>query len=82
MPNYCQDLGLNVEMIERCHKEQDIILSIHHACSLTLMSTSTFKLIMNHEVLMLRKKLTDCHFGFGRIFEYNSTDVYGEVTAN
>ena len=31
---------------------------------------------------MLRKKLTDCHFGFGRIFEYNSADVYGEVTAN
>ena len=48
MPNFCQDLGLNVEMIERCHKEQDIILSIHHACSLTLMHTPVAKLIMNH----------------------------------
>ena len=60
MPNFCQDLGLNVEMIERDKKEQDIILSIHHACSLTLMSTLTPKLIMNHEgINVARKKLTD-----------------------
>ena len=45
---FCQDLGLNVEMIERDQKEQDIILSIHHACSLTLMHTPVAKLIMNH----------------------------------
>ena len=45
---YCQDLGLNVEMIERRQNEQDIILSIHHACSLSLMHTPLAKLIMNH----------------------------------
>ena len=46
----CTDIGLTVEMLEEKGKEklQDAVLSVHHACMLTLMETNALKIIENH----------------------------------
>ena len=46
----CTDIGLTVEMLEEKGKEklQDAVLSVHHACMLTLMETDALKIIENH----------------------------------
>ncbi|MCL4196005.1 MAG: hypothetical protein KJZ69_00815 [Phycisphaerales bacterium] len=41
-------LGLVVEDIETPQELQDAVLTVHHACVLTLQSTSAFKIIENH----------------------------------
>ncbi len=43
----CQELGLNVKMLEDNQELQDAVLSIHHACIHTLSSTPAFKIIEN-----------------------------------
>lgn len=47
----CRDIGLTVEMLEDKEKSklQDAVLSVHHACMLTLMETDVFKIIENHK---------------------------------
>lgn len=45
----CQDMGLNIEMLETKQSLQDAVLSIHHACMLTLSQTGAFKIIENHK---------------------------------
>lgn len=44
----CKEIGLNIFMIEEDNDLQDIILSIHHACILTLTRTNAIKIIENH----------------------------------
>lgn len=43
----CDDIGLNIEMVEDDQKLQDAILTIHHACIHTLSTTSASKIIEN-----------------------------------
>jgi len=44
----CKSMGLNIIMMEDDDKLQDAILSLHHACMLTLSSTPAYKIIENH----------------------------------
>jgi ClpP class serine protease len=45
----CKQIGLAVNMIEDDQALQDAVLSVHHACILTLAGTGAFKIIENHE---------------------------------
>lgn len=45
----CQKMGLNVVSLEEDDELQEAVLSVHHACSLTLAGHSVIKLIENHE---------------------------------
>jgi ClpP class serine protease len=45
----CQDIGLNIEIMENYQELQDAILSLHHACIHTLSTTSAVKIIENQE---------------------------------
>lgn len=45
---FCKDIGLKITMIEDDHDLQDKILSVHHACMITLDTTPTTKIIENH----------------------------------
>lgn len=47
-PAKCKEIGLKVEMFEDNQKLQDAILSVHHACILTLTQTMACKIIENH----------------------------------
>lgn len=42
-------MGLNVVSLEEDDELQEAVLSVHHACSLTLAGHSVIKLIENHE---------------------------------
>ncbi|MCP4686373.1 MAG: S49 family peptidase [bacterium] len=44
----CQDIGLKIERIEDSNRLQDAILTVHHCYMHTLMNTSAFKVIENH----------------------------------
>ena len=46
----CRKIGMTVEMMEgkKNHELQDAVLSLHHACMLTLMETDAAKIIENH----------------------------------
>lgn len=45
----CKEIGLIVHRLEDHQGLQDAVLSVHHACILTLGATPAFKLIENHE---------------------------------
>ena len=47
----CSRIGLNVEMLESKGGDelQDAVLSVHHACMLTLIETDVAKIIENHD---------------------------------
>jgi ATP-dependent protease ClpP protease subunit len=45
----CLAMGLNVEMLESDQQLQDAVLSVHHACMLTLSQTAAMKLIENQQ---------------------------------
>ena len=45
----CVEMGLNIEMLEAKQELQDAVLSIHHACMLTMSQTGAFKIIENHQ---------------------------------
>jgi len=45
----CVEMGLNIEMIEAKQELQDAVLSLHHACMLTMSQTGAFKIIENHQ---------------------------------
>lgn len=47
--NRCKDMGLIVSMLEDDQSLQDAVLSVHHACILTLAGTGAFKIIENQE---------------------------------
>ncbi len=47
----CKQLGLRVSMLEDDQALQDVVLSVHHACILTLAGTGAFKIIENHEAV-------------------------------
>ena len=44
----CNSIGLKVEALENDSTLQDKVLSVHHACILTLDQTPAFKMIENH----------------------------------
>jgi ClpP class serine protease len=48
-PDRCKDIGLNVTRLEDDQRLQDVVLSVHHACVLTLAGTGAFKIIENHD---------------------------------
>ncbi len=48
-PEQAGKLGLNIVDFEKPDALQDAVLTVHHACVLTLQSTAAFKLIENHE---------------------------------
>jgi ATP-dependent protease ClpP protease subunit len=43
----CKDIGLNITQLEDDQQLQDVVLSVHHACILTLAGTGAFKIIEN-----------------------------------
>lgn len=45
----CKQIGLTVNMLEDDQALQDAVLSVHHACILTLAGTGAFKIIENHD---------------------------------
>jgi ATP-dependent protease ClpP protease subunit len=45
----CQDIGLKVKFLEEDQRFQEAVLSVHHACILTLAGTSAFKIVENHK---------------------------------
>jgi hypothetical protein len=45
----CQEMGLRVTLLESDQRLQDAVLSVHHACILTLAGTGAFKIIENHQ---------------------------------
>jgi hypothetical protein len=48
-PTRCKEMGLIVGRLEDDQGLQDAVLSVHHACILTLAGTGAFKIIENHE---------------------------------
>lgn len=45
----CQEIGLNIEMLEDAPKEfQDLVLTVHHCFMHTLANTQAYKIIENH----------------------------------
>lgn len=44
----CKEIGLKVTLMEDNQKLQEAVLSVHHACILTLAQTGAFKIIENH----------------------------------
>ncbi len=44
----CSSMGLKIELLEDNQELQDAVLSVHHACMLTLSSTPAYKIIENH----------------------------------
>ncbi|NLE73999.1 MAG: S49 family peptidase [Actinobacteria bacterium] len=44
-----QEIGVVVEQLEDDNELQDAVLSLHHACALTLSSTGAVKIIENHD---------------------------------
>jgi ATP-dependent protease ClpP protease subunit len=45
----CQEIGLKITALEPDQDLQERVLSVHHACMLTLSSTGAYKLIENHK---------------------------------
>jgi hypothetical protein len=45
----CRAIGLKVSALEEDQDLQERVLSVHHACMLTLSATPAFKLIENHK---------------------------------
>lgn len=45
----CDEIGLEIEMLEDDQNLQDTVLAVHYACIHTLSSTPAFKIIENHE---------------------------------
>lgn len=45
----CRSIGLKVLRLEDSQNLQDLVLSVHHACILTLASTPATKIIENHD---------------------------------
>lgn len=45
----CAEIGLKIENLEDNEELQDAVLSVHHACILTLDATPALKIIENHD---------------------------------
>ena len=48
-PNKCKELGLNITFMEDDNYEQDLILSIHHACMSLFNKSNSFKIFANQK---------------------------------
>lgn len=57
---YCRGIGMVVEPMEgeQNQKLQDAVLSLHHACMLTLMETAASKIIENHNGASVMQHIT------------------------
>lgn len=53
----CKKIGLNVASLEDNQALQEAVLSVHHACMLTLASTGAVKIIENHKGVAFLKVL-------------------------
>jgi hypothetical protein len=53
----CEKLGLRIRSLESDQEMQDSILSVHHACMITLMETSAAKLIENQNGILYGKAI-------------------------
>ena len=51
----CKKMGLKIEELEKDNILQDLVLTVHHCYMHTLMNTSTFKLIENHQGVGMSK---------------------------
>jgi hypothetical protein len=51
----CREVGLKVISLEDDQYLQERVLSVHHACMLTLSSTAAYKLIENHQGVAFNK---------------------------
>lgn len=47
-PDLCRDIGLNIKILEDHKDLREAVLSVHHACILTLSGTQAYKIIENH----------------------------------
>ena len=45
----CEKMGLNVQLVEKDDKMQDLVLTVHHAFMHVLMNTPAYKIIENHK---------------------------------
>ena len=54
---FCKKIGMTVEMMESDQKLQDAVLSLHHACMLTLMETASGKIIANHNGVEVEQRV-------------------------
>jgi len=52
----CTKIGLKVQRIEDDHQLQDLVLTVHHCYMHSLMNTSSFKMIENHNGVALVKQ--------------------------
>ena len=59
--DYARDIGLKVSALEDDPKLQDLVLSVHHACMLTLDGTPAIKIIENHKGVALIKNISINH---------------------
>jgi ATP-dependent protease ClpP protease subunit len=55
---HARDIGLKVSSLEEDSKLQDLVLSVHHACMLTLDGTPAIKIIENHKGVALIKSVS------------------------
>lgn len=56
---WCKEIGLNVTTLEDDQELQETVLSVHHACMLTLSSTGACKLIENHNGVAFIKMVSN-----------------------
>ncbi len=47
-PDRCRNMGLNIQLLEDDRDLREAVLSVHHACILTLSKTGAYKIIENH----------------------------------
>jgi hypothetical protein len=52
----CSDMGLNIDVLEKDSKLQDLVLTVHHCYMHSLMNTPSFKMIENHLGVALVKQ--------------------------
>ncbi|MFW9874686.1 MAG: S49 family peptidase [Candidatus Thorarchaeota archaeon] len=59
---FCESIGLNIEMMEDDQDLQDLILTLHHICTITLEQTQSVKIIENHlgiaKILQMKTVIT------------------------
>ena len=53
----CEELGLKITSLESSQEMQDAVLSVHHACMISLMDTPAAKLIENDRGILYGKMI-------------------------
>lgn len=58
-PKKCKELGLNIKFMEENQDEQDLFLSIHHACMSLFNKSNSFKIFANQKDKFLNYKFSN-----------------------